>query len=60
MKNVGKAKLCGTYQPQEAYHLQTFGDFLDRRSLRGVATCPTVYRQFSSKRCAGRGRVLAC
>lgn len=35
---------------QEAYHIQTFGDFLDRRGFRGVATCPFVYRQFSSKR----------
>jgi hypothetical protein len=37
---------------QEAYHLQTFNDFLDKRGLRGVATAPYVYRQFSSKRCA--------
>jgi hypothetical protein len=36
---------------QEAYHLQTFNDFLDKRGLRGVATAPYVYRQFSSKRC---------
>uniref|UniRef100_A0A383VQQ0 Protein kinase domain-containing protein n=1 Tax=Tetradesmus obliquus TaxID=3088 RepID=A0A383VQQ0_TETOB len=35
---------------KEAYHLQTFNDFLDKRGLRGVATAPYVYRQFSSKR----------
>ncbi|KAF6262619.1 ABC1 family-domain-containing protein [Scenedesmus sp. NREL 46B-D3] len=35
---------------KEAHHLQTFNDFLDKRDLRGVATAPYVYRQFSSKR----------
>ncbi|GBF91070.1 hypothetical protein Rsub_03926 [Raphidocelis subcapitata] len=35
---------------QEATHLTHFADFLDRRGLRGVATCPYLYRQFSSKR----------
>jgi aarF domain-containing kinase len=34
----------------ELQHLTTFSDFLDRRGLRGVATCPYAYRQFSSKR----------
>jgi hypothetical protein len=42
--------------PQEAYHLQTFGDFLDRQALRGVATCPFVYRQISSKRYVAHGQ----
>jgi hypothetical protein len=37
---------------KEAGHLEQFGDFLDRSGLRGVATCPRVYRQYSSERCA--------
>jgi hypothetical protein len=44
--------LADVFHAQEAYHLQTFNDFLDKRGLRGVATAPYVYRQFSSKRCA--------
>ena len=35
---------------KEAHHLTSFGEFLDRKGLRGVATCPFVFRQFSSKR----------
>ena len=36
---------------KEAQHLQAFSNFLDSSNLRGVATCPYVYKQFSSKRC---------
>ncbi len=36
---------------KEAQHLQTFSNFLDTGNLRSVATCPFVYKQFSSKRC---------
>ncbi|GFH21519.1 ABC1 domain-containing protein, partial [Haematococcus lacustris] len=35
---------------KEADHIQQFSTFLDTRGFRGVATCPYVYRQFSSKR----------
>ena len=35
----------------EARHLQEFSDFLDRAGLRSLATCPYIYRQYSSKRC---------
>ncbi len=34
----------------EAQHLQHFADFLDKKGLRSVATCPFMYRQFSGKR----------
>jgi hypothetical protein len=37
---------------KELAHLTTFSDFLDKRGLRGVATCPYAYRQYSSKRWA--------
>jgi aarF domain-containing kinase len=35
---------------KEAQHLAQFAGYLDRGGLRRVATCPGVYRQFSSKR----------
>ena len=35
---------------KEAAHLAQFDGYLDRAGLRGVATCPGVYRQFSSQR----------
>jgi aarF domain-containing kinase len=35
---------------REAHHLTTFSDFLDSAGLRGVATAPYVYRQYSSTR----------
>eukprot|EP00195_Chlamydomonas_chlamydogama_P005862 CAMPEP_0202905000 /NCGR_PEP_ID=MMETSP1392-20130828/32052_1 /ASSEMBLY_ACC=CAM_ASM_000868 /TAXON_ID=225041 /ORGANISM="Chlamydomonas chlamydogama, Strain SAG 11-48b" /LENGTH=446 /DNA_ID=CAMNT_0049592905 /DNA_START=376 /DNA_END=1716 /DNA_ORIENTATION=- len=35
---------------KEAAHLQQFSAFLDVRGLRAIATCPYVYKQFSSKR----------
>jgi predicted unusual protein kinase regulating ubiquinone biosynthesis (AarF/ABC1/UbiB family) len=35
---------------KEANNLQAFGAFLDTAGLRSVATCPFVYKQFSSKR----------
>ncbi len=35
---------------KEAQHLAQFSAYLDRAGLRRVATCPSVYRQFSSKR----------
>ena len=41
---------------KEAQHLAEFEGYLERARLRGVATCPGVYRQFSTQRCAaGRG-----
>jgi aarF domain-containing kinase len=39
---------------KEAQHLAEFEGYLERARLRGVATCPGVYRQFSTQRCAGR------
>lgn len=35
---------------KEAQHLQEFSAFLDRSGFRAVATCPTVYKQYSSKK----------
>jgi predicted unusual protein kinase regulating ubiquinone biosynthesis (AarF/ABC1/UbiB family) len=35
---------------KEAAHLAQFDAYLDRAGLRGVATCPGIYRQFSSQR----------
>jgi aarF domain-containing kinase len=35
---------------KEAANIGVFSNFLDARGLRGVATCPYVYSQFSSKR----------
>jgi aarF domain-containing kinase len=43
---------------KEAHHLTSFGEFLDRKGLRGVATCPFVFRQFSSKRWEGMAYFL--
>lgn len=36
---------------QELKHLQEFSNYLDRSGLRGVATCPAVYRQVSLGAC---------
>jgi aarF domain-containing kinase len=35
---------------KEATHVAQFSEFLDRSGMRGVATCPYVYTQYSSKR----------
>lgn len=35
---------------KEAKHIQDFSLFLDKMNLRSVATCPYVYRQYSTKR----------
>lgn len=35
---------------KEATHVAQFSDFLDSSGMRGVATCPYVYTQYSSKR----------
>jgi aarF domain-containing kinase len=35
---------------KEAQHLAEFSAFLDRSGLRAVATCPSVYKQFSGKK----------
>ena len=35
---------------KEANNVAAFSAFLDEKGLRGVATCPYIYRQFSSKR----------
>lgn len=35
---------------KEAEHINHFASFLDSSGLRSVATCPQVYRQFSSRR----------
>lgn len=49
---------------REAHHLTTFSDFLDSAGLRGVATAPYVYRQYSSTRWVmqreGEGAGRAC
>lgn len=38
---------------KEAAHVAQFAGYLDRAGLRRLATCPGVYRQFSSKRWVG-------
>ncbi len=43
---------------KEADHLQAFSNFLDSSGQRNVATCPFIYKQFSSKRQVVGGRVL--
>ncbi|PSC67556.1 hypothetical protein C2E20_8783 [Micractinium conductrix] len=35
---------------KEAQHVAQFADYLERGGLRRVATCPSVYRQFSTQR----------
>ncbi|KAL4449557.1 hypothetical protein ABPG77_007201 [Micractinium sp. CCAP 211/92] len=35
---------------KEAAHVAQFADYLDRAGLRRVATCPGIYRQFSTQR----------
>lgn len=35
---------------KEATHVAQFSEFLDSSGMRGVATCPYVYTQYSSKR----------
>ncbi|KAK9817683.1 hypothetical protein WJX72_000601 [[Myrmecia] bisecta] len=35
---------------KEAAHIQQFSSYLDKSGLRRVATCPYVYKQFSSRR----------
>lgn len=35
---------------KEAQHIAHFSEYLDRNAMRDVATCPYVYRPFSSKR----------
>lgn len=45
---------------KEAQHLAQFSAYLDRAGLRRVATCPGVYRQFSSKRCVPVGAAGGC
>lgn len=35
---------------REAQHIAQFAGYLDRAGLRRVATCPSVYRQFSTQR----------
>ena len=35
---------------KEVEHIATFSSYLDSENLRSIATCPYVYRQFSSKR----------
>jgi aarF domain-containing kinase len=35
---------------KEAQHIRQFSQYLDRSGMRGVATCPFVYSQYSSRR----------
>ena len=37
---------------KEAQHLAEFSNYLDASGMRRVATCPYVYKQFTTRRCA--------
>ena len=37
---------------KEAGHLAEFSNYLDASGMRRVATCPYVYKQFTTRRCA--------
>ena len=36
---------------KEAQHIAEFSNYLDTAGMRGIATCPYVYKQHSTRRC---------
>ena len=45
---------------KEATHIAEFTQYLERAGVSGIATCPFVYRAFSSQRCSKVHRLVLC